>query len=132
MMDDATKQAAEKILKRWEAMPAEELRKELNDFVKEEQRSGVEVFKNELREYGREIDVDMMIDSTESEDGSIVVEVYYGKQGALDSKRLGFVFDEDGHSFYYFISRQKPFFVEDGDMLGLDIRGLVHRFYKKE
>ena len=99
--------------------------------MKQDQRPRAEAFRDDLHKYVDEEKQEWSHGLAESDDGSFCLELFYGKQGAKDSKRLGFVFDEDGHTYYYFISRKRPYILEDGPMEGLDVRDLVHRFYQK-
>jgi hypothetical protein len=97
-----------------------------------EQKTKVEEFEKKLRFAAKSIGIEHIeSNAANCDDGSILIEVYCGKQGSPESRRLGFSFEEDGHTFYWYISKKKPFFVEDGPMEGLDIKALLKRFYKK-
>jgi hypothetical protein len=92
----------------------------------------VEAFEKKLRYTAKTIGVEnIFLNTVECEDESILIEVYCGKQGDPESRRLGFSFEKDGHSFYWHIAKKKPYFVEDGEIKDLDLEALLKRFYRK-
>jgi hypothetical protein len=67
-------------------------------------------------------------------DGSFMIEVYYGKQGAWNSKRLGFDFEPDGGNFFWYIGRGRfkhSDFRGDGHIEDLSLPRLLKLFYKE-